>query len=80
MGLVAALGGRAIGEFVAGTSTYEVVKGYNAFDASVAYQLPWTAGVTVALKASNLLNTLHRELASQAAMGRLIVVRVHVAM
>ena len=80
VGLVAALGARVIGDFIATTMTYEVVEGYNAVDASVAYPLPWTAGVTVAIKASNLFNNLHRELAGQPAMGRLIVARVRVAM
>jgi outer membrane receptor for ferrienterochelin and colicins len=80
-GLVATVEGRALGSFIQSTNTNEVVGGYRAFDASVSCQLPWTTGVTLSVKGSNLLNNMHREISGgQPMIGRLVVARVRVTM
>jgi iron complex outermembrane receptor protein len=78
VGLAAALDGRAVGGFRTSSRTAGFVAGYAVLDASLAYQLPWTAGVGVSVKASNLLNHVHREIDAAPAIGRLVVSKVQV--
>lgn len=76
--LAASLEGRAVGEFRTSSRTTGTIPGYAVLDASLAYQLPWTAGVALSVKASNLFNHLHQEIDAAPELGRLVVSRLQV--
>ena len=74
----AAVEGRVLGDFRTSSRTTESIPGYAVLDASLAYQLPWTAGVGVSVKGSNLVKHLHREIDGAPALGRLVVCKLQV--
>ncbi|MFN2383946.1 MAG: TonB-dependent receptor domain-containing protein [Gemmatimonadota bacterium] len=52
------------------------VDGYTVLDANLGYRLPWVAGTSVTLTATNVLNKEHREFVGAPELGRLVVLRL----